>query len=755
MRIAPAGSLRRVLPTRTLALASVCASALVLAITPAFTATAPLGAQATRARTAAADTLLNRALASAATGDTSAALEMLEQANKIAKKDPEVLYWRGLMLARTTFLRVSDVPRNWLAWRLLDRAAELDPKNPRYLLEMGRIRLYTPLLRLEAERLFSKAMRVAEATGDPSQVADVAWELAKIKERRYMTARNRYMITTPGMAYDPAAAIQQRHYTREFLTQHSRPIDDVGSVDRSEAEEMFRRGLRAAPTHEANAVGLLGLLYDQKRYQEMREVVRPFLDARTGSARLRFAAGLAAYRSGAPRDAELLFDEALNRLTAAERRDAVDLGRIIRRRDALAYESLSDAARVQTDSAYWEAADPLLSTPENEGRLEFLSRVAIADLRFSDSDMKQTGWKTDRGLITIRYGEPPTVATFAPSSSPDAGDAIGRIITVWFYPTKERQFVFMGPPAMNYSTFAGDMRGIAEEQREDAPFLLDNVPFAVGIDTLPVQIARFRGRNETEGQIVIAAAVNTAGLYDAVELDRSRLAVSLRSGPPSRLALIDVDTVAVTMPSTRPVGRHWTQRVPVGRTRVRVEAQDIDVVGAGARAQAEVDVARPAVGAFETSDVLITERFTAPTTPIESYAASGVVPRGNVTLGQRELFSLYWENYGLTPDKDGVVHVDVRVQITLLDIDRSGDSRIARALGSVADVVGLTREGETQLGVRYSRDEALGKRDRVPLTTTIGLGTAPAGTYRLELQVTDRTTGTVARSERIFSLSQK
>ena len=752
MRIALANRLRTAKSKRLLTLASV----LVLVITHALSPlAAPLPAQATRALLPAADSLLNRALASAATGDTATALDLLERANKIARKDPEVLYWRGLMLARSTFLRAGDVPRNWLAWRLLDRAAEIDPKNPRYLLEMGRIRLYTPLLRLEAERLFSKAMRVAEASGDPAQVADIAWELGKIKERRYMTARNRYLITSPGMMFDPATAIQQKHYTREFLEQHSRPIDDVGSVDRSEAEELFRRGLRHATTHEANAVALLGLLYDQRRFQEMREVVRPFLDARTGSARLRFAAGLAAYRTGELRDAELLFDEALRRLTAADRRDAIDLGRIIRRRDAIAYDALSAADRMQTDSAYWEAADPLLSTPENEGRLEFLARVASADLRFSDSDMRQTGWRTDRGLIVIRYGEPPVIATFAPSSTADAGDAVGRVITVWFYPTKDRQFVFTGPPAMNFSTFAGDMRGIAEEQREDAPFLLDNVPFAVGIDTLPIQIARFRGRSDGEGQLVVAAAVNTAGLYETVELDRSRLALSLRSGPPSRIALVSVDTVSVAIPSTRPVTRTWTQRVPIGPTRVRIEAQDIDVVGAAARAQNEVEIARPAIGAFEISDVLIAERFTAPATPLKGFTESGVVPRGSVTLGQRELFSLYWEGYGLRPDKDGVVHLDVKVQVTLLDIDRAGDQRLSRVLGVVADAVGLTREGEQQLGVRYQRDEALGDRDRVPQTTTIGLGTSPPGTYRLVLQVTDRTTGSVARTERLFYLSRK
>jgi GWxTD domain-containing protein len=725
-------------------------AAALLTLIPALAA-----AQSRRASIPAADSLLTRALASAATGDTSMALDLLERANKLAGKDPEILYWRGLMLARTTFLRMGDVPRNILAWRLLDRAAELDPTNPRYLMEMGRIRLYTPLLRLEAERLFRKALRVAEESGDPGQIADVAWELGQIKHRRYATGRDRYLITSPGMLFDAAQAIDQKHYTREFLEQHSRPIEEVGLVDRSEAEEMYRRGLRALPTHEPNAVGLLGLLYDASRFQEMLEVTRPFLDARSGSARLRFAAGLAAYRTGDARGAERLFEDAFARLTAEARADALDLGRILRRRDAESYAALSPADRRQTDSAYWESADPLLSTPENEARLEFQARLALADLRYSDTDLRQTGWRTDRGLILVRYGEPPVVATFAPSSAADAPDAVGRIVTVWYYPRNQRPFVFMGPPAMNYASFAGDMRGFAEENRQNAPFLLDNVPLAANLDTVPVQIARLRGATSGTVALVIAARVNTSSLYRTMELDRSALALSLRLGPPSRLRLSAIDTIPVALPAPPPTERAWTREVPAGRYRVRVEAQDVAVQNAAGRAQDDVDARDRVAGTFEISDMLLVDRVSPPDGPLAGYVAARVVPRGELTFPQRDVFSIYWENYGLRPGREGRVRMDVRVQVTLVDIDRSGDQAVSRVLGNVGDAMGLTREGEQQLGLRYTREEPLGNRDRVPQITTIGLGTAPAGEYRLDLIVTDQESGSVARTSRTFHLTRR
>lgn len=716
------------------------------------------GAQArhTHASTPLADSLLTAALESAAKGDTNTAIKTLDHANKLFKKDPEVLYWRGLMLARSTFLRIGDMPRNVVAWNLLEKAQSLDPKNPRYLMEMGRIRLMTPLLRLDAERLFRKAMAVAEESGDPGQIADIAYELGQVKHRRYATAKDRYLITSPGQLFNPGDAVTQKHYTKEFLTQMAQPIEDVGSVDRSEAEERYRRGLRAVPTHENNAVGLLSLLYDQKRYAEMREVVRPFLEARTGSARLRLAAGLAAYRTGDLAGADSLFEDGLSRLTTAERNDAISLSRIIRRRDAQTYDALSSADRMQTDSAFWESADPLLSTNENEAKLEFLSRVAIADLRFSDADMRQVGWRTDRGLIILRYGEPPVVATFSPRFEADAADATGQIITVWFWPKEERTYVFAGPPAMNYATFAGPMRGFSEEMRQDAPFLLDNVPLAAGLDTVPMQVARFRGENDKTATLVIAASVNTKDLYSAVELDRSKMALSLRDGPPSRLKLSSIDTVSVTLPTNAALKKVWTRTVPVGaRHRVRVEAQDVAVLGAAARAQDELDVPNPAVGAFEVSDLMIVERRDAPERPLTGLKDAGVVPRGDLSLSQREVFSVYWENYGLRPDKEGRGRFDVKLLVTLEEIDRGDRQGFTKFLGNVADAVGLTKEGEQQLGLRYSREEPLGNRDRVPQITSIGLGTSPPGRYRLELTVTDKESGSVARTERTFYLKAK
>lgn len=699
------------------------------------------------------DSLVREALDKASLGDTSTALNLLQRATDLSPRDVNALYWRGLLLSRTTALSLTDEPRRWMAGHLLDRANDIDPRNPRYLIELGRLRLKTPLRRVEAERLFRKALSVAEANGDPTQLADVAFELGEVKQRRYLTGRDRWMYTTK-IIFDADTARAKLHYTREFLRTLSQPIENAAQVDRQESEEYFRRALTALPTHVRSAVALMGLLYDQRRYDEMRKVAAPILARDSAPPRVLMAVGLASYKLGELARADTLFTRALARFSPAERNELTSLGRITRKADSIRIDELTDAERERTERAYWEAADPLLSTPENEARLEYMARMAYADLRFSDDDTRQVGWRTDRGLIIARYGEPPVVATFPPSSDADAKDAVGRIITVWYYPRTEVEFVFTGPPAINVAFFAGNHRGYAEEQRQEAPFLLDNVPMAMAVDTIPVQIARFRGHNQDQGQLVVAANVPVQRLYKAAEIDRGSLELSLRRGPLADTRVVRRDTVSVDLPADRALTRTFVDTVPAGsNVRVRLEARDAALAAAAARAQTDLTMLPGTSPSLESSDLVLADRLPSPGAVVGRWNEINLRIRPSLSFAQRDTFSVYWENYGLRPDASGRVQYEVRMIVTLEDADR-GPSSVRRLLGSLSDVVGLSKEGEEALGLRFERNEPLGNRDRVPELVTLGLGSAPAGRYRLEVIVTDRQSKQVTRLLREFYLTR-
>jgi hypothetical protein len=190
--------------------------------------------------------------------------------------------------------------------------------------------------------------------------------------------------------------------------------------------------------------------------------------------------------------------------------------------------------------------------------------------------------------------------------------------------------------------------------------------------------------------------------------------------------------------------------------RLRVEARDPAVNARVARAQLELPalpaVGAPAGGAVAMSDLLLVDRPAAAAPDAwRGWHDAGLQLRGDLRLPPRDTVAVYWESYGLRPDSTGRVRYEVHLTVRLEEIDRSGGVA-GRAFGALADALGMTAEGEDQVGVRFERTARVADRDRIPDVVTLGLGEAPAGRYRLTVSVTDRTRGDVARAERRFSI---
>ena len=743
-RLAPLTTQARLWSTHLLH--SLCVAVAAITVRPLPT----VGAQERPAASSAEiDSLIRQGLSLVAKGDTAEALEALERATDRAPRNVEALYQRGRLLTRTTSLGFNNTPRQVLAWRLLNRGADLAPRDARFLLELARLRLRTPLLRADAERLLGKAVTVAVAAADTTMIAESSSEFGRLYERRYRTTRKRHVYIA-NIFFDPYAARNRLHYVREFLEHQIRPIDNAGAADRAEADRLYRLALSVDPEHVASGVGLLGLLYDEQRYPEMRAVAAPFLtreydirhpnpipgEADVASvATVAFADGLAAARLSAPADAQRAFSVGLDRLSPRERRDLLDISRLLTRGDSVRVAGLNDTARDATVRSFWETADPLISTPENEAQLEYFARVAVTMLRYDDAEQGVRGWRTDRGTIVIRYGEPPVEVLLPPANDISARDVTGRIVTVFSYPALELEFVFAGPPAMNSAGFAGDFRDVADQRRNDEPFRLDEMAARTRVDSMSVQVARFRGRSASEYQVLTAAAARPARFYDGVEIDRGQLSIRSFRGSPDRLRMVDSQQVTVALPASRPVEYLRLDTLPVGDHRVRIEVVDPSVQSAAARANVSVTLPAMRDTSLALSDVLLGTR-----TPegmgraLRSLADAGVRPLYGTRIAPRDTFSLYVEAYGLRADARGDVQIEITLAVTLLEINRSGPI-IERWMGNLADVVGLTPEGDKQLGMRFNRTERLDGRDRVPLLTSIGMGTAPSGRYRLDVLV--------------------
>lgn len=700
-----------------------------------------------------AESLYQRALDRVRAGDTTAALKALERANKLAPKFAPAFFTRGVILGRGTRLGMTDLVRRRVAFQMISRALDLDGENPFYLMELGRIRLKTPFLRLDAERLFNRALRAAEAKNDRLVLAEIHWELGQIHERRYVTMVNRRMITGSAGTFSADEALANWQYVVNFLEQSTQRLDDAGEIDYRKAEDHYRSALTADPTHAGAAIGLLALFYDGSRFEEMAQLAADLRKTQPVEPRIALALGLALHRLDRDSRAQFVFDTALALLPEQERLDMSGLETILQKEAAAAYAQMSGAERTSSDSLYWDVADPLKLTEVNEARMEFLARVAYADLRFSAAEFRTRGWQTDRGMIYVRYGDPPVKVTFAPQTSEIEGsDALGRVTYVWWYPQSKLRFVFVGPPAMNYAFFASDFRSYAEDARFLSPVRFDNLKPMLRVDSVPVQLARFRG-DSGNTDVSIFADIPTNLMLKDVDVARTTMETAMFLSDGRHRAVVTLrDSTNISSSARAGVTpRAWRRSLKPGQYLYRVEARE-QASGGSARGLSPFRVDGFPVGQFALSDVLVARRIV-PRAGEEPRSRSDflIVPNASMTFVPRDTIHLYWELYGATPDSSGNSRLGISLALRVSALDR-GRAIEARILGGIADAIGLSAKDDDRVALRYNRTVAINPSDRIPNYLALDLGAAPFGTYTLELTVTDLVSGQSATRERVLTV---
>lgn len=97
--------------------------------------------------------------------------------------------------------------------------------------------------------------------------------------------------------------------------------------------------------------------------------------------------------------------------------------------DSLKDATPSDRSGIWRD--FYRGTDPNPATPANEALDQYFARLALANQRFRDEGV--AGWRTDRGEVLIRIGEPDEIFDASPVSE-------GRVIR-WTY-TQEQLTLF-------------------------------------------------------------------------------------------------------------------------------------------------------------------------------------------------------------------------------------------------------------------------------------------------------------------------
>jgi GWxTD domain-containing protein len=714
-----------------------------------------LGASAAGARAAAQASRFADADSLVVKGDSAGALALLDAAVRANGSDGEAWHRRGVLAwsmsgaeKRTGFMkRTANESLLTIADSSLRLATRYAPGTPGYLVDLGRFNLTSnsASVRGRAMRLFETALKAARKSGDRAILTRAADEMGMTWWRRYedLADRNIYSVIIQN--------VKDRTFTRDprsiayFVdrqTIRAAAQDWSGQLEYLKAVELFTEALRADSSNPRALRHIFRALVDRQRWVELRHLARMRLadDHTDGWAWL--GAGLAAHRMGDEPASSLAFDSALVFLPPAERARYDHLARIVTPKDSVSRLRLPHDELVNDERMYWLMADPLWATPDNEDRLEFLSRVVFAELRFSVEEFGIHGADTDRGDVYVRYGPPPAVITFPPEAIKQAEH---RIRILWWYST-DATFLFRQLPTYGVATLDPDDAREVQRLRDTVPVVWTNAGAKPIADTIDVTLSRFRARADSS-DVYFAAELPVKHMVEDVDLARGALDIQLQAFTWRAKPVFESrshETIDFAHPDLNQM-HAWKTRLQAGTFLYRVEALQPDA-GRGARAASRIEII-PSSG-YGLSDVLIADSVSPGSGGDARWSDFRIAPSvGRVRRGRS--FAMLWETYDLKPMANG--NVSYSVTITLRREKGGGlGAFAAKIIGGVGSAIGITGSGADRISLTYPR-QAPGRPVAVDYVT-LDVGEAPAGNYILSVNVTDLTTHRQTMRERALTI---
>lgn len=683
-----------------------------------------------------------------ASGDTTAALAVLDSV--VARHPREAPAWNrmgqlALALARPNWHGRLVQPMSQI--RLMTRADSalrlahaFAPDSGRYALDLGRYFLFADLitLRLQAIGKFEHAVEAARRASDSTLLSEAADELGMIFWRRYEAVAHRRNVAT-GIHNFPVFALTERQAVKNWIETATSPYPEPsGQLDYLKSTDWFAVARTADPRSERPVRHAFMALAEQERWEELASAARARLAATPDDANAWMALGLATHRMGEYPRATEAFERGLATLDSAARLRYTNLSRILGPKDSVEYARFTAEQRSEFERIYWTAADPMSLTADNEHRLEFLARVAYADLRWTSDDFALRGADSDRGEIHIRYGPPPEIIALPPAA---AGATAGTSLVMWYYPIGNFHFVFRQPPSYGTATFEFDYHAIAAETRHVAPVRWTNVPVSRQMDSVPVQVVRFRGPGDST-DVALFAHVPVRRMVGGLDLTTATIDVGLTLYR-GAMRIVDRDSARQTVNVQAPDAverRTWRRRFPSGELGYRVEALQAEG-GRGARGLGVVHLTSNR--GFGMSDVLVADRVTPRADSAMRWSDLLIEPNAAVVRPRQEI-GVAWEVYGLE-ERRGQSRYRVELALTATRIARATDL-VTRITGGIADAIGLSAIGQDRVSLTFDRT-----RPATPAALDylmLDLGGAPAGHYRLTVQVTDLITGRQVYSNR-------
>ena len=693
-------------------------------------------------------------------GDSGAAVALLDSALSRERRDA-VLWHRYAQLVwsdRTRTLRSlegsSVIASRLKADSAFRHAVELAPDSATYWLDYARFIRATDnsAARAAIPEMLDRAIAGAKRDGRSMLVSQLLDEQGMAVFRNYELEANKATFVNP-VATDgirmPSAmdgtptpvdrtdlrkaqagsTLRQdiAQYYEENVIKVSPPS---GAEKLAYAFRAFNDAVVASPANELARRHQLMVMAEKSDWVGITSATQRAIASDSNDRQAWLARGIAMQRLERYADASVAFSNGMRLMSDGEQAAFASLSRLLtpnryantsRFPDSVTYSKLDAAGRYKWDALYWRLADPRARTSVNEAFLEFLARVAYADLRFSYEELDVLGSSSDRGRIYIRFGPPDRV--YGPDN-------------VWTYRNGR---VFRFKPGL---TFANAFFSEAEKRTvEDSLLIVDpngweNMPLVRNTWPMRIRVSRFRAGTDSMDAVITAAIPVHTFLADAelngtfpieIQLDVNDSA-SRVFGRELRKTTVSKDSLPIGINGT------WVRRLGRGLNIVRVDAEQVDVDrAASATSEAAVDE----LSGFGMSDILFgTNPMRASGKDPLRWRDVSIAPNTG-TFKWNEPLGLVWETYDLGISEGNSKY---RTRITLERTFKSSlKGFIARIAANVKNIIEQDGRGTGRVSVTYDQLRPTGTV--VTDFLSISLTGAVPGPYRVEIEVLDLVTG--------------
>ncbi len=418
-----------------------------------------------------------------------------------------------------------------------------------------------------------------------------------------------------------------------------------------------------------------------------------------------------------------------------------------------AYEMLADDAKRAFQRRHWGRLDPTPASEENEREAEHQLRVVEAIDRYVDRAGRFT-WD-DRTRAWIRFGKPARIDTVEGGAEDEESPAPPR--ELWFY--DDEVLVFEGRALGGSYVFGmspggetpgGDLerrlrageelwRNVTERNEHEPA--TSEIPFDLNVSLF--------GRPDSLACVFSSIEVPFDRLGRALDVDRGERSVRLEVGSTLRDSTYAIvlrgRRTSVSVPEPGAGAKAGlvlvdTLTAKPGRYRMLLEVEDL---AAGKSGFAEISLAVPSFAGdtLRFGGPILAERITT------DFRASGVARRGeyridpkpDATFRRGAPVHVYFELYGLRPDRDGRFYSEIAYSL----VAPGGEAYEGRFRGTEK---GRLRRGEIERCRTVSR--APTSVHSIEIETS-GL---PPNEYDLVVEVVDRSTGGSIRTEKRFIL---